>query len=70
MNELTSLQNMADTCGLSIVIHKKYNFDKRVKTKKYFAHIEGKGAISPALDYNSLNCFLLGIIKGKDLLSK
>lgn len=67
--ELNSLQNMADASGLSIVIHEKIIHDKRNKVKKYFANIEGKGTISPVLDYSNLNHFLLGISQAKELFS-
>lgn len=68
--ELTALQNMADASELSIVIHEKISNDKRVKVKKYFAHIEGKGTISPVLDYTNLNYFLLGMYNAKKILAK
>jgi hypothetical protein len=68
-SQLTALQNMANASELSIVIHEKIYQDKRVKTKKYFAQIKGKGTISPVLDYSNLNHFLLGMLNAKKILA-
>lgn len=56
-SELQSLQNAADR--LNLKIHEKFTTDKRIKSKKYFAALDGC-CVSPVLEYTQLNCFLLG----------
>jgi hypothetical protein len=63
MNELQSLQNAADKCGL--VVHEWYHNDRRKKIKHYYATKEGI-CISPSLGYEHLNFFLLGYIKATE----
>lgn len=58
--ELQSLQNAADQTGL--IIHEKYQDDKRKTVKKYFA-TKGNMSVSPTLPYMDLNHFLLGWIR-------
>jgi len=62
MNEIQSLQNLANNIGLIV---KEYFFDDKRKTnKKYFA-VNSKGiSVSPVLSYEYLNMFLLGWVKG------
>ena len=60
MNELQALQSAADKCGL--VIHEWHHLDRRKKIKHYYATRNGI-SISPSLDYEQLNHFLLGYIK-------
>jgi len=55
--EIQSLQNAANNLG--IVIHQKQYEDKRQKIKMYFAQI-GVATVSPILDYENMNHFLLG----------
>jgi hypothetical protein len=55
--ELQALQNFGDILGLKI--HEKYSEDKRKTIKKYFASLEGV-SVSPVLDYEQLNCFMIG----------
>ena len=55
--ELQSLQNFGDALGLTI--HEKFNEDKRRTVKKYFACL-GTTSVSPVLDYEQLNYFMLG----------
>lgn len=55
--EIESLQNAANDLG--IVIHQKQYEDKRQKIKKYFAQM-GVKTVSPVLDYENMNHFLLG----------
>lgn len=58
--EIESLQNAVDEIGLTI--HEKFQDDKRKSVKKYFAQ-RGNETVSPVLDYEQLNHFLLGWIK-------
>ena len=60
MTEIQALQNAATAIGLTI--HEKYQDDKRKTVKKYFA-TKGGVSVSPVLDYENLNMFLLGWIK-------
>lgn len=55
--ELEYLQNAATDLGLEI--HQKWNQDGRYKIGRYFAQ-KGAETVSPVLDYEQLNCFLLG----------
>jgi hypothetical protein len=57
MNELQSLQNAADTIGLTV--HESINQDKRKTVKKYFLQKENT-THSPVLPYKELNHFILG----------
>ena len=66
MNELEALQNAADKCGL--VIHEWHHLDRRKKIKHYFATKDGI-SISPSLDYEQLNFFLLGYIRATEHLN-
>jgi hypothetical protein len=64
ITEIQALQNAANLIGLTI--YEKFNQDKRIKVKLYFAQLE-KQTISPALDYDNMNHFLLGFIKCSEL---
>lgn len=55
--EFQSLQNAAN--DLNLIIHEKLQDDKRKKVKMYFAQ-NGNKTVSPVLDYDNLNHFLLG----------
>ena len=55
--EIDFLQFAANDLGL--VINERFTQDKRIKTKTYFATFNGT-CVSPTLDYNQLNHFLLG----------
>jgi hypothetical protein len=57
ITELEALQNAANLSGLTI--HEKPFEDKRKTAKKYFAQ-RGTNTVSPVLDYENLNHFLLG----------
>lgn len=60
--ELFCLQNAADSIGLTI--HEKFQEDRRKTVKMYFATKNG-ASVSPVLDYENLNSFLLGWINCK-----
>lgn len=62
--ELQSLQNAANVVGLTV--YEKHQEDKRKTLKKYFAN-NGNETVSPVLDYEQLNYFLLGWIKCETL---
>jgi len=62
MTEIQALQNAADKIGLTV--HEKWQEDKRKTLKKYFAQ-KGQVTVSPVLDYENLNHFLLGWIIAK-----
>ncbi len=62
---IDALQNMANHANPCIKIHPKPNEDRRKTVPKYFANIDNN-SISPVLDYDCMNCFLLGFAKGKN----
>jgi hypothetical protein len=62
--ELEALQNAANRVDL--VVHLKQTQDKRKRVNRYFLTKNGT-SISPVLDYEHLNCFLLGFIKAKSV---
>lgn len=62
MTELQALQNAANKMNLTIC--EWHNEDNRKTIKKYFAKINGK-TISPILDYETLNHFILGYSKAQ-----
>lgn len=53
----------------SLKIHQKQVCDKRKTVHKFFIQ-NGKHTISPALNYNDMNHFLLGMTRAKQLLNK
>lgn len=57
MKEIDALQNAADSIGLTI--HEKATDDKRKTVKHYFAQGESE-TVSPVLDYDQMNHFILG----------
>lgn len=67
LTELQALQNSADDLGLTV--HQKYINDKRKTIGLYFAN-KGNETVSPVLDYEQLNHFLLGWRKCLKQLNK
>lgn len=65
--EIQSLQNFGD--ALNLQIHEKFSEDKRKTVKKYFATLNGI-SVSPVLDYEQLNCFMIGWKKGSEEAKK
>jgi len=59
ITEIQALQNAANLIGLTI--YEKFTQDKRKTVKLYFAQLE-KQTISPVLNYDNMNHFLLGFI--------
>lgn len=57
MTELQALQNFAN--DLELFVHEKFEQDKRKTTKRYFLTLNGT-SVSPVLDYENMNAFLLG----------
>ena len=58
MNEIEALQIFATKLGMTV--HEKQKEDNRIKAKKYFlVHTDGL-CVSPVLDYENLNHFMLG----------
>ena len=67
MTELQALQNAISNLP-DFEIHQKYFEDKRKTTKMYFLHNQKTGeTISPVLDYENLNHFILGFSKAKKI---
>lgn len=70
ITELQALQNaLSDLPDLQV--HEKHFGDRRNTLKKYFLHNETTGeTISPVLDYDNLNHFILGFSRAKKLFAK
>jgi hypothetical protein len=60
--ELKALQNAAN--DLNLIIREYYQQDKRKTINKFYA-CSGNTSVSPPLDYDQLNYFLLGYRKAK-----
>ena len=59
--QLEALNNALQYFGLkNINIHEKQYSDKRKKVSKFFLQ-QGAATISPVLDYNEMNHFILGM---------
>ena len=59
--KLEALNNAVSYFGLkNIILHEKQYSDKRKKVSKFFLQ-DGAKIISPVLDYNEMNHFLLGM---------
>ena len=56
-----ALENALNSFGLTgLTVYSKISVDKRLKTPKFFLQ-QGDETISPVLDYNEMNHFILGI---------
>ena len=56
-----ALQNALNSFGLkNVILHEKQYSDKRKKVSKFFLQ-DGAETISPILDYNEMNHFILGM---------
>ena len=62
MTEIQALQNVAN--DLELFVHEKFEQDKRKTTKKYFLTLNGT-SVSPVLDYENMNAFLMGWLNAK-----
>ena len=59
--QLEALNNALNSFGLkNIILHEKQYSDKRKKVSKFFLQ-QGAKTISPVLDYNEMNHFILGM---------
>ena len=62
-----ALENMLNSFGLTnLTIYTKISEDKRLKTPKFFLN-NGFQTISPVLDYEKMNCFILGMGASKKI---
>ena len=62
-----ALENMLNSFGLTnLTIYHKISEDKRLKTPKFFLN-NGFKTISPVLDFEKMNCFILGIGASKKI---
>ena len=65
--QMEALQNALNSFGLkNIILHEKQYSDKRKKVSKFFLQ-QGVKTISPVLNYNEMNCFILGMGAVKEL---
>ena len=59
--QLEALNNALNYFGFkNINLHEKQYSDKRKKVSKFFLQ-QGAKTISPVLNYNEMNCFILGM---------
>ena len=59
--QLEALNNALQYFGFkNIILHEKQYSDKRKKVSKFFLQ-QGAETISPVLDYNEMNHFILGM---------
>ena len=64
MTQLEALNNAAKSTNIEgISVHQKVYDDKRKTTNRYFLQL-GNTTISPSLDYENMNHFILGFKKG------
>ena len=64
--EFEVLQNLAKS--LNLKVNQKINYDKRIKKNYYFLSHNGE-SISPVLDYENLNSFMIGYKNCKEVIS-
>jgi hypothetical protein len=62
-----ALQNAANVCGLIIV---EWYYQDKGKASKFGANLPDGYAISPTLDYNEMNLFLLGFNRCQKFYTK
>ena len=61
ITQLEALNNAVSYFGFkNIILHEKQYSDKRKKVSKFFLQ-QGENRISPVLDYNEMNHFILGM---------
>ena len=61
ISQLEALNNALQYFGFkNVILHEKQYSDKRKKVSKFFLQ-QGSGTISPVLDYNEMNHFILGM---------
>ena len=59
--QMEALQNALNYFGLeNVILHEKQYSDKRKKVSKFFLQ-QGAKTISPVLNYNEMNNFILGM---------
>ena len=62
-----ALENMLNSFGLTnLTIYPKLSQDKRLKTPKFFLN-NGFKTISPVLDYENMNYFIMGMGASKKI---
>ena len=67
ITQLEALNNGLSYFGFkNIILHEKQYSDKRKKVSKFFLQ-QGVKTISPVLNYNEMNCFILGMGAVKEL---
>ena len=59
--QMEALQNALNSFGLTnLTLYPKISEDKRLKTPKFFLSF-GFQTISPVLDFEKMNCFIMGM---------
>ena len=65
--QMEALQNALNSFGLTnLTVYPEISEDKRMKKPKFFLNF-GLKTISPVLDYENMNCFIMGIGASKKI---
>jgi hypothetical protein len=67
MDELQALKNAA--ANVNLFVFEDPQTDRRVKKRKYFLTTTELKTVSPVLNYDRLNHFILGFIEASKLLN-
>jgi len=69
MQELQALQNASNSVKLpGLEVKEKFTDDKRRTVRYFFLTLNGN-SISPVLDYDNMNHFILGFIKAERIFN-
>ena len=69
IKQLEALNNALNYFGFkNINLHEKQYNDKRKRVSKFFLQ-QGAKTISPVLNYNEMNCFILGMSIMQNLIN-
>lgn len=68
MTQLQALNNAANNSNLSLRVYEMPMLDKRKSVKKFFLQI-GIKTISPVLNYENMNHFILGFLRAEEILT-
>jgi hypothetical protein len=69
MQELQALQNAANSVKLpGLGVKEKFTDDKRRTVRYFFLTLNGT-SISPVLDYDNMNHFILGFIRAEGIFN-
>ena len=67
-DQFNALQNAIRHYNLNVLLNFYYHVDKRKTVSKFYLTVKSN-SISPVLNYNEMNCFIMGMGRAKQLLS-